>query len=106
MITPQCHLRCRCCGHPPSELSRPVPRPAPQVPLSAEQFQQARYERELDERNRPLSDEELDAIMPATGACSAALPKCISCKDPAQRHCCSTPCTLCAVPKRRAGLYA
>lgn len=38
-----------------------------QVPLSAEQYQAARYEREMDDRNRPLSDEELDAIMPATG---------------------------------------
>lgn len=37
------------------------------MPLSAEQYQAARYEREMDERNRPLSDEELDAIMPTTG---------------------------------------
>lgn len=35
--------------------------------MSAEQYQQARLERELDERNRPLTDEELDAIMPTTG---------------------------------------
>lgn len=37
------------------------------IPLSAEQYQTARYEREMDERNRPLSDEELDAIMPTAG---------------------------------------
>lgn len=38
-----------------------------QVPLSAEQYQMARWEREMDERNRPLTDEELDAIIPKEG---------------------------------------
>ncbi len=32
--------------------------------MTPEQYQQARWEREIDERNRPLSDEELDAMLP------------------------------------------
>jgi splicing factor 3B subunit 1 len=39
--------------------------PAPnQVPMTPEQMQAYRWEREIDERNRPLSDEELDAMFP------------------------------------------
>jgi Splicing factor 3B subunit 1 len=38
-----------------------------QVPMTAEQYQMARWEREMDERNRPLTDEELDAIIPKEG---------------------------------------
>ena len=38
-----------------------------QVPMSAEAYQAAKWEREIEERNRPLSDEELDAILPPDG---------------------------------------
>ena len=38
-----------------------------QVPMSAEAYQAAKWEREIEERNRPLSDEELDAILPPEG---------------------------------------
>ncbi|KAI7844119.1 hypothetical protein COHA_002257 [Chlorella ohadii] len=34
------------------------------VPMTPEAYQQAKVEREMDERNRPLSDEELDAMLP------------------------------------------
>ena len=51
-----------------------------QIPMSAEQYQQARYERELDERNRPLTDEELDAIMPPTGATRRRYRACCCCE--------------------------
>ena len=35
--------------------------------MTPEQMQAWRWERELDERNRPLSDEELDALFPQEG---------------------------------------
>eukprot|EP00200_Dunaliella_tertiolecta_P005817 CAMPEP_0202341054 /NCGR_PEP_ID=MMETSP1126-20121109/2226_1 /ASSEMBLY_ACC=CAM_ASM_000457 /TAXON_ID=3047 /ORGANISM="Dunaliella tertiolecta, Strain CCMP1320" /LENGTH=1282 /DNA_ID=CAMNT_0048931841 /DNA_START=176 /DNA_END=4025 /DNA_ORIENTATION=+ len=35
-----------------------------QVPMTPEQYQEARTQREMWERNKPLSDEELDAMMP------------------------------------------
>ena len=35
--------------------------------MSAEAYQAAKWEREIEERNRPLSDEELDAILPPEG---------------------------------------
>jgi splicing factor 3B subunit 1 len=41
--------------------------PVLQVPMTAEQYQMARWEREMDERNRPLTDEELDTIIPKEG---------------------------------------
>ena len=34
------------------------------VPLTPEQYQEMRLQREMWERNRPLSDEELDAMLP------------------------------------------
>lgn len=34
------------------------------IPMTPEQMQAYRYEREIDERNRPLSDEELDTMFP------------------------------------------
>eukprot|EP00899_Mesostigma_viride_P016403 jgi/Mesvir1/24764/Mv22020-RA.1 len=37
------------------------------VPMTPDQHNQARWEREVEERNRPLSDEELDAMFPAEG---------------------------------------
>ncbi len=35
------------------------------VPQTPEQMQAQRWEREIDERNRPLTDEELDAMFPS-----------------------------------------
>ena len=37
------------------------------IPMTPEQRQVFRWEREIDERNRPLTDDELDAIMPKEG---------------------------------------
>jgi splicing factor 3B subunit 1 len=39
----------------------------PSVPMTPEQIQARRWEMELDERNRPLSDEDLDALFPMDG---------------------------------------
>jgi len=36
--------------------------------MTPEQVQAWRWEKELDERNRPLSDDELDALFPLVGA--------------------------------------
>lgn len=44
--------------------------PAPgtgQEPMTPEEKMQAKYEREISERNKPLSDEELDAMLPSEG---------------------------------------
>ena len=35
--------------------------------MTPEQMQAYRWEREIDERNRPLSDEELDTMFPKDG---------------------------------------
>ena len=35
--------------------------------MTPEQIQAYRWEKEIDERNRPLTDEELDAIFPFDG---------------------------------------
>ena len=35
--------------------------------LTPEKLQQLRWERELDERNRPLSDADLDNLLPQKG---------------------------------------
>ena len=35
--------------------------------MTPEQMQAWRWEQELDERNRPLSDDELDALFPQDG---------------------------------------
>jgi len=37
------------------------------VPLTPEQYNALRWEREVEERNRPLTDEELDAMLPSEG---------------------------------------
>lgn len=37
------------------------------VSMTPEQMQAYRWEREIDERNRPLGDEELDALFPKEG---------------------------------------
>lgn len=34
--------------------------------MTAEDFQKMRIERDIDYRNRPLSDEELDSMLPGT----------------------------------------
>ena len=39
----------------------------PGVPLTPEQYNALRWEREVEERNRPLSDVELDAMLPCDG---------------------------------------
>lgn len=35
-----------------------------QVAMSAEQFQEMRWMREIEERNKELTDEELDSMLP------------------------------------------
>ena len=44
-----------------------TPTPMAAGAMTPEQMQSWRWERELDERNRPLSDEELDALFPQDG---------------------------------------
>jgi splicing factor 3B subunit 1 len=36
-----------------------------QVPMTPEQYQDMRLQKEMWERNRPLTDEELDAMLPS-----------------------------------------
>ncbi|XP_022647565.1 splicing factor 3B subunit 1-like isoform X1 [Varroa jacobsoni] len=38
--------------------------PAANIPMTPEQMQIFRYEKEIDERNRPMTDEELDSLFP------------------------------------------
>lgn len=45
-------------------METPLPGQLPKVPLTPEQYQAMRWEREIEERNRPLADEELDAMLP------------------------------------------
>ncbi|BDA41401.1 Splicing factor 3B subunit 1 [Coccomyxa sp. Obi] len=49
------------------DMPTPSPSSLPKVPLTAEQYQTMRMEREIEERNRFLSDEELDAMLPTEG---------------------------------------
>ena len=44
-----------------------TPSPMAAGAMTPEQMQSWRWEKELDERNRPLSDEELDALFPQEG---------------------------------------
>ena len=44
-----------------------TPTPGQLVSMTPEQMQAYRWEREIDERNRPLSDEELDTMFPKEG---------------------------------------
>lgn len=44
-----------------------TPTPAAAGAMTPEQMQSWRWEKELDERNRPLTDEELDALFPQEG---------------------------------------
>ena len=54
---------------PAGALARGLATPTPMAAgaMTPEQMQSWRWERELDERNRPLSDEELDALFPQEG---------------------------------------
>ncbi|KAK9834053.1 hypothetical protein WJX81_006031 [Elliptochloris bilobata] len=47
-----------------ADMATPSPSALGKVPMTAEQYQAMRWEREVEERNRPLSDEELDAMLP------------------------------------------
>ncbi len=44
-----------------------TPLPGQQVPMTPEQWQTAKWEAEVQRRNRPLTDEELDALLPVDG---------------------------------------
>lgn len=57
---------------PMGGLDMATPSPSMLAPVggatpTAEQYQAMRWEREVEERNRPLSDEELDAMLPCEG---------------------------------------
>lgn len=60
-------------GQTPSGMVTPSPNLAQAglggagEPMTPELAQQMRWERELDERNRPLTDEDLDAMFPPAG---------------------------------------
>jgi splicing factor 3B subunit 1 len=41
-----------------------TPLPSQMIPMTPEQMQTLRWEKEIDERNRPMTDEELDAMFP------------------------------------------
>jgi len=41
-----------------------TPTPGHLVTMTPEQLQAFRWEREIDERNRPLADDELDSMFP------------------------------------------
>ncbi|XP_013930977.1 PREDICTED: splicing factor 3B subunit 1-like [Thamnophis sirtalis] len=45
-------------------MNMATPTPGHIMSMTPEQLQAWRWEREIDERNRPLSDEELDAMFP------------------------------------------
>lgn len=49
-------------GHKAMALATPTP--GHLMSMTPEQLQAYRWEREIDERNRPLTDEELDALFP------------------------------------------
>jgi splicing factor 3B subunit 1 len=37
------------------------------APMTPEQYNAMRWEKEIDERNRPFADEELDSMLPSDG---------------------------------------
>ena len=48
----------------PKAMGMATPTPGHLMSMTPEQLQAYRWEREIDERNRPLSDDELDAMFP------------------------------------------
>lgn len=48
----------------PKAMGLATPTPGHLMSMTPEQLQAYRWEREIDERNRPLSDDELDALFP------------------------------------------
>lgn len=48
----------------PKAMGMATPSPAQLLQMTTEQLQAYRWEKEIDERNRPLGDEELDAMFP------------------------------------------
>ena len=46
-------------------MNMQTPAPHAHIPMTPEQMQAQRWEREIDERNRPFGDEELDQLFPA-----------------------------------------
>ncbi|CAL4890054.1 unnamed protein product [Urochloa decumbens] len=48
-------------------LATPTPSQIARGPMTPEQYQLIRWERDIEERNRPLTDEELDAMFPQEG---------------------------------------
>lgn len=52
---------------PVGNIGLMTPTPGANVPMTPEAMNAIRWEKEIDQRNRPLSDEELDAMFPTTG---------------------------------------
>ena len=48
-------------------LMTPTPNAVAAGEITPEQYMAAKWEREMDDRNRPMSDEELDALLPSEG---------------------------------------
>lgn len=48
----------------PKAMTMATPTPSHLVTMTPEQLQAYRWEREIDERNRPLTDDELDTMFP------------------------------------------
>ena len=44
-----------------------TPTPGHLISMTPEQMQSYRWEKEIDDRNRPMTDDELDALMPFEG---------------------------------------
>ncbi|CAG2179089.1 unnamed protein product, partial [Oppiella nova] len=48
----------------PKAMAMATPSPGQLVPMTPEQMQAFRWEKEIDERNRPMTDDELDSLFP------------------------------------------
>lgn len=48
-------------------MNMQTPTPGHLISMTPEQMQAYRWEKEIDDRNRPLTDDELDALMPFEG---------------------------------------
>lgn len=67
-------------------------------PMTPEQWSQMKWERELEERNRPLTDDELDAMFPTEGYAILEPPKdYVPIRTPARRYT-STPTPVSGTP--------